>query len=107
MGHASETLLDRLRNGELAVNTEIVNALLHSLDILRAFKEELSGEADEEPEIESVVAELEAVTGTPANGGSDAAPGPAPLSIDPDVLTAILEAEAEGRTIYRPTVTLL
>jgi len=38
VGHASETLLDRLRNGDLEVNTEIINALLHSLDVLRAFK---------------------------------------------------------------------
>ncbi|MCH8234970.1 MAG: Hpt domain-containing protein, partial [Chloroflexi bacterium] len=107
VGHASETLLDRLRNGDLAVNTEIVTALLHSLDILRAFKEELAGEADEEPDIEAVVAELEAATGAPDDADTDEPADPAPLSIDHGVVAAILEAEAAGDAVYRPIVTLL
>jgi len=105
VGHASETLLDRLRNGELAVNTEIVNALLHSLDVLRAFKDELSGEADHEPEIEDVIAELEAASGEPADAVATA--DPLPLTIDHDTVAAILEAEASGDTVYRLTVQLL
>lgn len=104
VGHAAETLLDRLRNGDLEVNTEIVNALLHSLDTLRAFKEELSGEADEEPEIESVIEELEEATG---DTGESAKAGPKPLAIDHDVVASILEAQAAGETVYRPTITLL
>ena len=107
VAHASETLLDRLRNGELTVNTEIVNALLHSLDILRAFKEELAGEAEEEPDIEAVIEELEAATGVPDHVDSGAPTGPAPLSIDHDIVTAILEAQAAGEVVYRPRVTLL
>ncbi len=105
VGHASETLLDRLRNGELEVNTEIITALLHSLDTLRAFKEELSGETDEEPDIVAVIEELEDVTGTTAGAGRE--PGPAPLAIDHDVVSAILEAQAAGETVYRPVITLL
>ncbi|MCH7593042.1 MAG: chemotaxis protein CheA [Chloroflexi bacterium] len=105
VGHASETLLDRLRNGELAVNTEIVNALLHSLDVLRAFKDELSGEADKEPDIEDVIAELEAASGEPADAVATA--DPLPLTIDHDTVAAILEAEAAGDTVYRLTVRLL
>ncbi|MCH7642474.1 MAG: chemotaxis protein CheA [Chloroflexi bacterium] len=105
VGHASETLLDRLRNGELAVNTEIVNALLHSLDVLRAFKDELSGEADKEPDIEDVIAELEAASGEPADAVATA--DPLPLTIDHDTVAAILEAEASGDTVYRLTVQLL
>ena len=107
VGHASETLLDRLRNGDLAVNTEIVTALLHSLDILRAFKEELAGEADEEPDIEAVVAELEAATGAPDDADTGEPADPAPLSIDHGVVAAILEAETAGDAVYRPIVTLL
>ena len=104
VGHASETLLDRLRNGDLEVNTEIINALLHSLDTLRAFKEELAGEADEEPEIESVIEELEEATGTTE---VEEKAGPEPLLIDQDVLASILEAQAAGETVLRPVVTLL
>ena len=105
VGHASETLLDRLRNGDLEVNTEIITALLHSLDTLRAFKEELAGEADEEPEIEDVIAELEEVSGPAAESGEQIGPGP--LVIDHDVLAAILEAQAAGETVLRPKITLL
>lgn len=107
VGHASETLLDRLRNGDLSVNTEIVNALLHSLDTLRAFKQQLAGEVDEEPDIDAVVAELEAASGTPDDMNAGAQAGPAKLSIDHDTLTAILEAEAAGQSVYRPIVTLI
>ncbi|MEE8363886.1 MAG: Hpt domain-containing protein, partial [Dehalococcoidia bacterium] len=43
VGHAAETLLEKLRNGALSVSTALINALLHSLDALRAFKEQLAG----------------------------------------------------------------
>ncbi len=105
VGHASETLLDRLRNGDLEVNTEIINALLHSLDVLRAFKEELAGEADEEPAIEAVIEELEDATGDALNVKEQA--GPAPLVVDHDVVASILEAQAAGETVYRLNVVLL
>jgi two-component system chemotaxis sensor kinase CheA len=105
VGHASETLLDRLRNGDLEVNTEIINALLHSLDVLRAFKDELSGEADEEPDIEAVIEELEDATGAAPETEEQA--GPAPLVIDHEVVASILEAQAAGETVHRLNVALL
>ena len=41
VAHAMKTLLDKLRNGEVSVTPELVDALLHSLDALRVLTDEL------------------------------------------------------------------
>lgn len=106
VGHAAETLLEKLRNGALSVSTALINALLHSLDTLRAFKEQLAGETDDEPNIASVVAELEAVSQDGESAAATADSGPRPLTIDHDALATALAADAEGRHVARVTVVL-
>ena len=61
--HAMESLLDKLRNGELSVNTEIVDALLHSLDALKVLKNEIVSAEDSGLDITPLVIELKAATG--------------------------------------------
>ena len=69
LGHAMETLLDSVRKGSLAPTTNVVDALLHSLDKLRLLKDALIEPPDGPIDVSDVVAELNA-----AGGGESALP---------------------------------
>lgn len=57
--HAMENILDKLRHGELSVNTEIANALLAALDDLRILRENLTAEQETEIDVTAEIARLE------------------------------------------------
>ena len=66
VAHAAETVLDKLRNKTLTIDTDVIDALLNSLDILKILRQNIMG--DEQPaDIGAVLAELEKVSA----GGSD------------------------------------
>lgn len=69
VGHAMETVLDRLRNGTLEVSTPVIDALLYGLDMLRSLKNDLVSGQDTSTGMESVVAGLEKVAGDSTNSG--------------------------------------
>lgn len=48
LSHELETLLDNARKGEIAVNQEIINVCLNSIDVLRKLRENLSIRVDKE-----------------------------------------------------------
>lgn len=56
--HAMENLLDKLRNQQLAVSSQIVNALLFGLDALKALKEEVVSQEEADLDIVPIVARL-------------------------------------------------
>ena len=59
LGHAMETLLDKIRKGTAKATTQVVDALLHSLDLLQALKDSLETGEDATVDTSAVVAELE------------------------------------------------
>ena len=69
LGHAMETLLDSVRKGSLAPTTNVVDALLHSLDKLRLLKDALIEPPDKPIDVSDVVAELNV-----AGGGKSTVP---------------------------------
>ncbi|MBI5937719.1 MAG: chemotaxis protein CheW [Betaproteobacteria bacterium] len=89
--HVLETLLDRLRKGELPPTGEMVDAFLGAGDVLRAQLEHHQGgpEADE-----ATVADICAKLNALASGEAPAASGPA------DTGTAAMQGGA-GQTAYR------
>ncbi|MFO7172353.1 MAG: chemotaxis protein CheA [Bacillota bacterium] len=77
--HGMENLLDRIRKGQLAVSTEIVDALFACLDVLKAFKEEIATGEPAGVDTGEVLAALAAAGGSgeaaPAGGGTGAGAG--------------------------------
>ncbi|MCR4419868.1 MAG: chemotaxis protein CheA [Clostridia bacterium] len=61
--HAMEEVLDKLRQGRLAVTSRVVDVLLACLDVLRELKEEVSGGREQTVEVEDLVGRLRALTG--------------------------------------------
>ena len=99
VGHAMESLLVKLRNGEVAVTSEVVDALLHSLDVLRVLTDELIDEQGVVVDFASLVKELEACSGIvaveAASGGSDLV-----IEVTDEILDQVTTALAAGETVY-------
>ena len=64
VAHAMESVLDKLRNGEVSVTPELVDALLHSLDALRVLTDELIEERGVEVDFKSLAIRIQAVHST-------------------------------------------
>ncbi|MCH9010908.1 MAG: chemotaxis protein CheA [Chloroflexi bacterium] len=62
LAHVMETLLDNVRKGTQEVTTEVIDALLHSLDGLNLLKDELIDDDAPETDVTSVIEELERAT---------------------------------------------
>ena len=58
LAHHLEHLLDLFRTGALAVTTQAVDALLHSLDAMRVLRDELADPTGRSLDVSAVVAEL-------------------------------------------------
>ena len=100
VAHAMESLLDKLRNGEVTVTPELVDALLHSLDVLRVLTDELIEERGVEVDFESLVAELEACAGNEpvrATGGGEAL---LELKLNDQDLDMVSIALAAGESVF-------
>ena len=69
LGHAMETLLDHLRDGSVEVSTEVIDALLGSLDLLKVMKDDLANGTDSNIDPGPVVAALESAVGDAAAPG--------------------------------------
>lgn len=67
LAHGMEGLLDRVRQGTLEVTSQAVDALLHSLDLLKTMKDNLANSKEVAVDISSAAAELEAVLGQPSS----------------------------------------
>ncbi|MCH8820777.1 MAG: chemotaxis protein CheA, partial [Acidobacteria bacterium] len=74
LGHAMETLLDKVRKGSLEPTTTVVDALLASLDLLRELKDALIDEPDEPIDVSEVVAQLNEVGDIPGESGESVQP---------------------------------
>ncbi len=107
LAHAMESLFDLVRQGEIAVSTPVIDALLHSLDVLRVLRDDLANSEDSKVEIEPVVQELETViaeaSGSAPARRATAAPS---LTLDKTALQTLQTAQITGQSIFRVKVTL-
>lgn len=95
--HAMESLLDKLRNGDLSVTTEIIDALLSALDNLKTLKSEIT--SDEESGLDtgpviSVLANL-----TEGNTVQQQTPAPS-LSPGQAEIEKVESARKSGKNTY-------
>ena len=68
--HAGESLLGRLRGGELLLNTEITDALLQLVDAGRDILKEIERSGNEGPDKQQVLRELLFRLASPEEAGS-------------------------------------
>ena len=108
LAHVMESLLDRLRKGTLAASTQVVDALLQSLDALRLLKEELVTSQDSGVDIASIIERLESAAEDQA--GSEEVESARELetaiNLDQDASTKLQEALASGQNRYRTRIEL-
>ncbi|MBI4312997.1 MAG: chemotaxis protein CheA [Chloroflexi bacterium] len=105
VAHAMETLLDKLRKGEIPCAPEIIDALLRAIDAIRTLKEELTSGTESDVAVSEVVASLEAAgTANPSGNGVHATA----TSAAPDAgLEAGLKAAAErGELCWKVTISV-
>lgn len=88
LAHAMESVLDRVRKRTLSPDSRVIDALLHSLDGLRALTEELTSSEAAEYDVSCMVAELEA---------SMEAAGGAGVSVRSEEKAGCLVLDEEGR----------
>ncbi|RMF84924.1 MAG: hypothetical protein D6739_05245, partial [Nitrospirae bacterium] len=91
--HSMESVLDRVRDGVLAIDAEVVNTLLEALDVLRLLVDDATegNDTDHGDRLRPLCQRLRAVAEAVAGGGpSEAAPEAAPA-----------EGEAAAGTTYR------
>jgi two-component system chemotaxis sensor kinase CheA len=60
--HAMENLLDKLRNKQLALSSEIVNDLLSGLDALKILKQDIHSDEESDVDTESIIERLQSHT---------------------------------------------
>lgn len=63
--HAMESLLDKLRNREIAINPGIIDALLCGLDALQLLKSEVMSQRESDLDVQSTVYRLNKAAGAP------------------------------------------
>ena len=93
--HAMESLLDRLRNRELSVNTGIIDALLYGLDALKVLKNEITSLEDSGLDIKPVIVMLKEVTGEDTDQVQFKE---SVLSLDEDARDSLQTALARGQS---------
>ena len=102
LAHAMESLFDQVRKGAIEVSTQVIDALLHSLDILQVMKEDLANSKDSEVNIAPVVSELEAaISGAqPAPVVATTQSEEASLTLDNIATQRLQTAQITGQNIY-------
>jgi two-component system chemotaxis sensor kinase CheA len=104
--HAMEDALDRVRKGSLRVTPVLVDALLASLDGLKALKEHATRGQDGGVDIEPVIAALRSAAD--AQSGAPVAPGAVDggMSLPGEARGRIETARAAGQPVYLARVRL-
>lgn len=101
--HAMESLLDKLRSGKLSVSTDMVDALLYSLDALKVLNESLISSEDSHLDITPMVARLKEVIGESPDTTPDV---PQVLNLRPDAIGKIEKAKLQGKRVCRIEVSI-
>ncbi len=93
--HAMESLLDKLRNKQLALSSSIVNDLLAGLDALKILKQDMYSEEESDVDIESIIKRLQSHTGATQGNHPKVK-----RNIVMDNMQAINSAIINGETVY-------
>ena len=109
MAQAMESVLDKVRRGSLMVTTQVVDALLHSLDALTLLKDELISTDVSDVDIAATVAELERAAESDSDASSSQVSDEAPTSVrlDQEGQEKLKSLLASGQYAYKVTVTLI
>ncbi len=106
LAHSMENLLDKVRKGTLWPSSAVIDALLHSLDGLRALNEQLTSEDAAAVNIDGMVAELAVVM----EGGDASTAGKAEekkgITLDDEAKEKMQTALLAGSNTYRIEITL-
>ena len=68
--HAMESLLDKLRNKKISVNSQLIDALLFGIDALKVLKEEINSMEESDIDILAIVEQINKAADN-SNGSSD------------------------------------
>ena len=88
LAHAMENVLDNVRKNLLAISPQVVDALLHGLDVMRVLRKELVSPTDQPTDIADAVTELTAAMNAGGQPGTPSA-GQAALAVDSEAKTKI------------------
>jgi two-component system chemotaxis sensor kinase CheA len=100
LAHAMENVLDNVRKGLLSVSPQVVDALLHGLDVMRVLRQEMETPGAASTDIKEAVAELnESMKGGNKPGAQAAVI--AVLTLNDEAKTQIAAARQEGRNVCR------
>lgn len=110
--HEMESLLDKIRQGEGEVTSELIDVLLESLDALRSLVDKVAGRSAPPVEVKALVSKLELFS--PADRRENTDPGPsAPaepsaeeVSLTDSEESVIKAAQVKGFHTYKITVRL-
>ncbi|MBN1188545.1 MAG: chemotaxis protein CheA [Dehalococcoidales bacterium] len=107
MAHAMETVLDKLRSGNLQISTEMIDALLGGLDILKSLREILV--SDEEPDSVDIIRatgilEKIASDGPLSEENVEESEGAAQVSTEES--SSIAQAQQQGYNSYKVRITV-
>ena len=107
--HVMEDALDKLRSGSLTVSTELVDALLESLDALKLMKESLASGGEAEVDIAPMVAALRDVVepaGAVVASEETAVSLEAAVAADPAAGARAEAASAEGLNVHKVRIVI-
>ena len=100
LAHAMEDLLDEMRQGEMAVNPDVMDLIFAGVDQIEVIVNEIEADGESTTDSDELVAQLRAVleAGADAAGGAAAADngGAADIEVDADIDAA----DADGRIVH-------
>lgn len=112
VAHAMETLLDRLRNRKLELNSLIVDALLCGIDAIKSLTQEVVAGSEGGTDVQATVSRLAAATENRAQGDSGSCEKPGQpdadsgLALDEEAQQKLSDAASDGLTAYQIRVSI-
>jgi two-component system chemotaxis sensor kinase CheA len=101
LAHAAENVLDSIRKKTLAINPQIIDALLHGLDVMMLLRKEMTNPEATAVEIRDVVAELNtSIYGGAATVNTNANQTGS-LVLDEPAKAGIATAKQAGKQVYQ------
>ncbi len=97
LAHSMESLLDKVRKGTLIPTSNVIDALLHSLDGLRALNLQLTSEDAADVDISEMIQELTVAMDTEAESGDAGQEESCKLTLDDDARDKLQAALLEGQ----------
>ena len=99
--HVAENVFDRLRNGEISVNSELMDVVLRALDEVNVMFDQVKAREEPTPAAPELLEALERIANGESVGGEAAEPEPEPeaeieAEAEPEVAASAGEAVADG-----------